>query len=174
MSGLPRAPRAPHVRRLEAHEGPAYRRLRLAALADAPDAFGSTLERETAWSDEAWAERVEAGAASATDLPLVVERGGGLVGLAWGRIEAEDPGTAHVYQMWVAPQLRRGGLGADLLAAIVAWARDARARQVVLDVTDGNTPARRLYEKAGFTPVGAPRPLRPGSALLSQRMSRPT
>ena len=160
----------PSVRRLGAHEWRAYREIRLRALADSPDAFGTTLETAREWPDAHWIERLASAAASERHLPLVVEEGGALVGLAWGMIDPAAPETAHVFQMWVSPESRGLGVGAMLLDAIVAWAREAKARSVVLGVTRGDTPARRLYDRAGFEPVGGPEPLRPGSTLLSQPM----
>jgi hypothetical protein len=54
------------VRRIEAAEWRELRELRLRALADAPDAFASTLEREAAFPEDVWRERAEGGPASAT------------------------------------------------------------------------------------------------------------
>ena len=158
------------VRRFRPDEWPRYRDLRLRALADSPDAFGSTWERERRRSDEDWTARLVADAASRWSIPFVAEDGDQLVGLVWGRIEAQQPDTAHVFQMWVAPESRGLGVGRKLLSAVVAWARDARAHQVVLNVTVGDTAARRLYVAAGFRPEGDPQPLRPGSSILSQPM----
>ena len=160
----------PSVRCLGAHEWRAYRDLRLRALGDSPDAFRSTREADRQRSDAYWAERLSSGAASGWDLPLVAEEGGDLVGLAWGRIDPVAPGTVHLVQMWVAPESRGLGCGSMLLDAVVTWARDAEARSVILSVTCGDKPAKRLYFRAGFRPFGEPEPLRPGSTLLSQRM----
>lgn len=158
----------PTVRRLGAQEWRAYRDLRLRALGDAPDAFGTTLEAAQRYSDAHWEERVSAGAGSEWDLPLVAEDGGRLVGMVWATIDPALPETAHVIQMWVAPESRGTGCGAMLLDAVVGWARDSGARKVVLRVTWGDSPARRLYARAGFEPVGEPEPIRPGSALLAR------
>jgi len=158
------------VRRLAADAWRAYRDVRLRALGDAPDAFGSTLEAERQRPDAHWAERLAAGAASAWDCPLVAQAGDALVGLVWGTIDPREPATAHVIQMWVAPESRGLGCGAMLLDAVVAWAREAGARRVLLRVTRGDTPAVRLYARAGFVPDGEPEPLRPGSAVLAQLM----
>jgi len=92
------------------------------------------------------------------------------VGLAWGRIDDSSPDTAHVYQMWVAPGHRRLGAGRMLLDAVIAWATAANVRWVALGVACGDTPAMRLYSRAGFRPVGEPSSIRPGSALLAQPM----
>jgi len=160
----------PIVRRLEAHEWRRYRDLRLRALGESPDAFGTTLEGARQLSDAHWAERLASGAASERSLPLVVEEGDAFVGLAWGGIDPAAPGAAYVIQMWVAPEVRGLGCGAMLLDAIAAWARDAGARSVTLSATCGDTPAMRLYLRAGFQPVGDPEPLRRGSTLLAQPM----
>lgn len=160
------------IRPFAAHEWPAYRDLRLRALADAPDAFGATLAAEAARPGGEWAERLGAAARARTALPLLAEVGGEPVGLAWGRVEPADPDAVGLYQMWVAPEARGRGVGEQLLNAVVEWAEGTGARRVALGVTCGDTAARRLYARAGFVPVGAPEPLRAGSALLCQRMER--
>jgi ribosomal protein S18 acetylase RimI-like enzyme len=84
-------------------------------------------------------------------------------------VEAVPP-VAHVYQMWVAPESRGLGAGLMLLRSVVEWAREAKAERVVLNVTCGDTPARRLYAHLGFRATGDPAPLRPGSTILAQPM----
>lgn len=118
--------------------------------------------------DAQWLGRLATCAGS--DLPLVAEVDGVAVGLAWGKIEASSPETAHLYQMWVAPTHRRLGVGRMLLDAVINWASKASLRWIVLGVTCGDTPAMRLYQRAGFKPNGEPVPLRQGSNLLEQPM----
>lgn len=158
------------IRRFRKDEWPLYRALRLKALADAPDAFGSTYARERSRSDAAWAERLDCDPDA--DLALVAEAHGEGIGLVWGHIDPAARATVYIYQMWVAPGHRGRGVGAALLDRVIDWARERRARRVVLGVTRGHSPARRLYERAGFRPVGRPEPLRPGSELEVQPMER--
>lgn len=159
----------PTIRKLAPDEGRIYRDLRLAALADSPDAFGSSLAGEQGRSDAEWSARL---APSDGDLPLVAEVDGRPVGLAWGRIEQTEADTARVYQMWVAPEHRRSGAARLMLDAIVDWARDKKLRRVELFVARDNTPATELYLAAGFKPIGEPGALCGGSALLAQTMER--
>jgi len=162
--------RTPGIRPFESHEWRTYKDLRLRALADSPDAFGSTLAAEQDSSDLDWSSRLASGAGSGLDLPLVAEVDGEPVGLAWGRIDRSDPGLAYLYQMWVAPDHRRLGAGQMLLDEVVAWAKAKNASYLDLGVTYRDSPAMRLYRRAGFEPLGQPEPLRPGSNLLGLSM----
>ena len=58
----------------------------------------------------------------------------------------------RVRGMATAPAARGRGLGAAVLAALVAY---ARAHGALLIWCNARTPARRLYERAGFTVVSA-------------------
>jgi ribosomal protein S18 acetylase RimI-like enzyme len=156
--------KTPSIRRLVPREWQLYRELRLRSLADSPDAFGGTLAEEKARSDLDWATRLASAEHQQQNLALVAEVGAEAVGLAWGRIEAHEAEVAHVYQMWVAPDFRGLGAGRRLLDTVVAWARERDAREVLLGVTSGDTPATRLYARAGFVRFGGLTPIRPGSS----------
>lgn len=158
------------IRSFASSEWEVYRELRLRALADTPDAFGSTFASESTHTDIEWQSRLNLGVSSGFDLPLVAAQAGKDIGLAWVKRDAGDGSTAHLYQMWVVPESRGQGVGSKLVAAAVHWLRQHAVHRLVLGATCGNTPAMRLYLKQGFRPRGAPQPLRPGSSLLSQPM----
>ncbi len=160
----------PTIRTFAPHEWAIYKALRLCALADSPDAFGSTLAAEQGRSDAEWSNRLATGVNSSWNLPLVAEVEGNPIGLAWGRIEESDPDVANFYQLWVAPDHRRLGAGQMLLDAVIAWAMAKHVCYLDLGVTCADSPARRLYTRAGFAPVGEPQAFRLGSELLGQRM----
>jgi ribosomal-protein-alanine N-acetyltransferase len=61
---------------------------------------------------------------------------------------------AHVTTFAVDPRWRRQGVGERLLLALLDLAVARRAREATLEVRLSNMPARRLYEKYGFRPVG--------------------
>ncbi|HEY2888657.1 MAG TPA: GNAT family N-acetyltransferase, partial [Candidatus Limnocylindrales bacterium] len=61
---------------------------------------------------------------------------------------------AHVTTFAIAPAWRRNHLGERLLVALLDIALDRRATEATLEVRLSNLPARRLYEKFGFRPVG--------------------
>jgi GNAT superfamily N-acetyltransferase len=158
------------VRPLAAREWELYRALRLRALVDAPEAFGSTWAEESVRTDQDWAWRLNLGATSGHDRPLVAEVDGAAAGLAWAKVDAGDASLVNLFQMWVAPEARGHGVAAAILDAAIAWARGRNARAMQLGVVCGNDLARRLYERAGFRAVGAPEPQRPGSSRMEQKM----
>jgi ribosomal-protein-alanine N-acetyltransferase len=61
---------------------------------------------------------------------------------------------AHVTTFAVDPRWRRRGVGERLLLGLIDIALARRAREATLEVRLSNVPARRLYEKFGFRPVG--------------------
>ena len=158
------------VRVFKAHEWATYKDLRLRALADSPDAFGSTFASEAQRPDSEWSSRLAPSDGSARNLPLVAEFDGQPIGLAWGRIEDSDPELAYLYQVWVMPDYRGLGAGQMLVEAVIAWAEAQQARQLELAVTRGDSPATRLYARLGFEPTGQIDPVRPEADLLEQRM----
>ena len=61
---------------------------------------------------------------------------------------------AHITTFAVHPAWRRQRIGERLLLAFLDLAVDRSAREATLEVRLSNLPARRLYEKYGFRPVG--------------------
>ena len=105
------------VERLSADEAPRLRAIRLRALADAPDAFGATLEEASARTTETWAQQMR-------ELPSFVAVKGGLdVGMVRCEPDATRADTASLISMWVAPAARRSGVGDALIDAAIEWAR---------------------------------------------------
>ncbi|MEH0935065.1 GNAT family N-acetyltransferase [Micromonospora psammae] len=62
--------------------------------------------------------------------------------------------TAQVQGVWVAPEWRGRGIATSAMAAVVRDALKRVAPTVSLYVNDFNLPARRVYERCGFRPVG--------------------
>jgi GNAT superfamily N-acetyltransferase len=158
------------VRRFAPHEWRTYRELRLRALADSPDAFGSTHEREAARGDAEWEGRLTTGATAHDQMPVVALIDETPVGLGWGRRDEHEPAVAHLFQVWVAPEYRGQGVGRRITNAVIAWARDLGLRTLRLGVTSSHPSALQLYRQAGFVEAGQPEPLRPGSPVLCQPM----
>ncbi len=140
-------------------EWEALRETRLRALADAPDAFGTTRAEALARPEEWWRDWAALSASGPTQAMFLAWVAGEPVGMA-GVFQDEE--RFLVISMWTHPERRGVGVGRALLDAVVAFAGDA---EVVLSVTEGNDSAWRLYEGYGFVPTGFTEPLRSNPAL---------
>jgi GNAT superfamily N-acetyltransferase len=147
------------VRRLRADEGPRLRQLRLTALARAPKAFGSTLEREQRFAPEVWRERASAGAAGQASITVIAECADRWVGMATGLVgHAEDETRGPILVgMFVDEAMRRCGIGEALVDSIKSWARSGGHGTLNLWVVSTNTPALALYRRCGFVATGRSR-----------------
>jgi RimJ/RimL family protein N-acetyltransferase len=149
------------VRRIHAAEWRELREVRLRALADAPDAFASTLEREAAFPEEVWRQRAQGGPASAS---FIVREDGVGVGTA-AVIPEPVPGRMQLVGMWVDPHHRHRGIAQALIGEAVRWSREHQARELIAWVAERNSAARTLYERVGFRPAGARQPLPSNPAI---------
>jgi ribosomal protein S18 acetylase RimI-like enzyme len=137
------------IRRLETADAALYREIRLEALKQNPEAFGSTFERESdkppSWFEAAVSQRDIFGAFLQ----------GTLAGIA-GYAAQESPKHAHkgvLWGMYVRPAARNSGLGKRLVEAVLDHARE-RVEALQLTVVSENEAARRLYGSLGFVEYG--------------------
>ena len=154
------------VREISADDWELMRDVRLAALAEAPDAFGSSYAREIAFGEEQWRGRISDRSVTFFAYTDPVESPAGLAG-----VYIED-GVADVVSMWVRPGFRGQKVGEALIDATASWAKAHGFGTLWLWVTDMNAAARRLYERCGFTATGEEQPLPSNPALTEIRMSR--
>ncbi len=86
---------------------------------------------------------------------LVRDEAGEPVGM--GCLKGHPGGVGEIKRIWAAPELRGQGVGASILAAIVARARAQGLSELVLETgaSPDYAPAWALYERAGFRPCGA-------------------
>ena len=166
---MPSVARKITVRPFAQSEWREYRDTRLQALRDSPDAFGSVYETTSLLPDNEWIDRL-ARISPQKDLPLAGLVESEFSAMAWARFDESEEKVAHLYQMWVSPRFRGNGLARKLLYTAMQWATSLGASAMILGVTCGDTPARKLYNSAGFEPIGIPEPLRPGSKLEVQTM----
>lgn len=142
------------LRRLGPDDWEAFRGIRLRSLAGAPEAFGSTLEREQGFVEADWRRRLS-GPVYVVDDPAPVAVGGLF----------DHDGVSHVWGMWTDPEHRDRGHARRILDALIPAGTDA-----VLDVNVANAEARTAYERYGFVGTGICEPLRPGSQQQMERM----
>jgi ribosomal protein S18 acetylase RimI-like enzyme len=131
-----------------------FQEIRLRCLADAPDAFGSTLERELAFTESDWRQRLTG------PVYVVLDPGPVSVGGIF-----DNGGDLTVWGMWTEPSHRGRGHARRILDNLIAPGVEAE-----LHVNTANAAARGVYERYGFAATGEVEPLRPGSDQTMERM----
>jgi ribosomal protein S18 acetylase RimI-like enzyme len=155
------------LRTVGADDWQAMRDIRLDALREAPYAFASTYAQEAAYPEQTWRERATSGNSIVAYLP---DLGRGPMGLV-ASIQVV-PGELELVSMWVRPQARGQQVASALVEAVVERARRTGLPRVHLWVTESNKPARRLYERCGFSPTGERQLLPSDPALMELAMAR--
>ncbi|EHK23089.1 uncharacterized protein TRIVIDRAFT_222349 [Trichoderma virens Gv29-8] len=137
------------LRTLSADDWEAWRAVRLAALANAPDAFGSTFNDWVDASEDRWRNRLSI--PNAIDLVAhEVDESGGerAVGMATG--VPTEHGWAEIISMWVDPGFRGRGLASSLIGKIASWAVRSGFSELRLAVRPDNAAARLVYLRNSF------------------------
>jgi len=152
------------VRRL--HDAHDYRSIRLEALLDAPEAFGSVHAVEVDRPLAHFAERLISSVVFAAYVGTQIV---GMIGLK----QEEGPKDFHkafVWGFYVRPECRKHGVGRALIAALVDAANDI-VEQLTLTVVRQNTSAIALYEACGFVTYGIePRSLKEAAGYSDEVM----
>jgi GNAT superfamily N-acetyltransferase len=142
------------IRRLVPDEWAVYRDVRLAALSDAPEAFGSTLAREQGFAETEWRARL------GRHPQFIAFRRDAVVGTIGLIGSHERQKVADIVSMWVVAHERGRGVGDRLVRVAIETAREAGCIEVSLWVAEGNGHAERLYTRHGFVRTGAVLPIR--------------
>ena len=130
------------VNRVRATGWRRLRVLRLAALAESPEMFGSGLARERAFDEKEWRGRAGRPATFIASLNSVD------VGIA---SVYEFDGAWCVMGMWVAPEARGTGVVDALIHACESSVESAGAAEIALWVMEDNPRGIRAYGRLGFS-----------------------
>lgn len=134
-----------HIRPTTASDWPALKAARLAALLDAPTAFGASHASAARFTDADWQQR----AISTAQRTFFLAFDGELaIGLA-AQVVAGD-GECHLIAMWVAQPYRGMAVAAALVEAVKQCAVKNGHARLVLDVAPENARAAAFYQKQGF------------------------
>ncbi|MFJ8043589.1 GNAT family N-acetyltransferase [Kitasatospora sp. NPDC096147] len=157
------------LRTVTSDDWPLWRSVRLAALTEAPYAFGSTL---TEWQgagdrEERWRARLSI--PGAHDLVALLD--GLPVGIASG-VPGAAVDEAELISMWVGPTARGKGVADRLIREVERWAAERGATRLRLAVMPDNRNATALYERHGFTDTGEPGHLLPDGVGRERIMAK--
>ena len=160
------------VQRIGLDEGTLYREIRLASLADSPEAFSTTLASARDRSLDSWCDQADSAAAGSDRAIFLAFIDDEPVGIAGLYRDPEDQGLGEVVQVWVASGHRASGVAGELLGSLLSWARDSGYERLSAWVNGENQRAARFFGKHGFQMTSRTEPFRPGSVQVSRLMTR--
>jgi ribosomal protein S18 acetylase RimI-like enzyme len=140
------------------------KQVRLAALLDAPTAFGVSYQTAANYTDEQWKDRASS-AVTAFWLALDSDIPVGMIGAG-----VNGDNRYNLIGMWIEGSARGSGLAAQLVEAVKARAMAQGFDGVYLDVSSGNARAANFYLKQGFTFLNEWEPLESHPHITVQTM----
>lgn len=132
-----------------------YKRVRCAALAEAPYAFSSTLDGASKRSDEDWAQMTRKYASDPNGVTFFAFENKTACGMSACVIDGDE---AEMYAVWVDPACRRKGVGRALIEFACTWSEARGAKRLKVGVFDDNAGALAFYRSAGFRDTGETKP----------------
>ncbi|HLZ58855.1 MAG TPA: GNAT family N-acetyltransferase [Ktedonosporobacter sp.] len=148
------------VRKLTEEDAEAFWNIRLHALRDKPESFGSSYEEILERGIAGVAQGLRKRDTTPDDVTFGAFDGKALVGIAGFRRE-EGTKNRHkgiIWGMYVPQELRKQGIGKALLQAAIAYASELPdLEQINLKVVLTSREARRLFISLGFETYGLER-----------------
>jgi ribosomal protein S18 acetylase RimI-like enzyme len=134
---------------------PVLRSAVLASLSESPDAFLATASQLKVESTEFWRRKLM------TASWAVVQRGQQTLGIAAAKPPSPADGAhperaCFIESVWIAPELRKHGVGERLVTFLIEQQRQAGILEFYLWVFSHNGAAIRLYDRMDFKPTGRP------------------
>lgn len=133
------------VRMTAATDWMLLKKVRLAALSDAPTAFGVSYQTAANYTDEQWQERASAAAGPEFWLAFVDGDAVGMIGAGISRTN-----RYNLIGMWVEQHVRGSGIARSLVDAVKSRALQKGHNLVFLDVSPDNARAANFYLRQGF------------------------
>lgn len=124
------------------------KQVRLAALLDAPTAFGVSYTTAAGYDSDQWKQRASC---ESTEFWLAFQEGQpiGMVGAT-----VSESNRFNLIGMWVEPAARGSGIAKQLVDVVKARSSARGFDGVFLDVSPANTTASSFYLKQGFVFLG--------------------
>ena len=74
----------------------------------------------------------------------------GLLWLGTSRDQYNAESVGYVLGIYVIPELRRKGIGSELIGCAETWCKDKGLLMMQLDVGEANSPAMSMYDSLGY------------------------
>lgn len=133
-----------------------YKNLRLKALKEEPQSFGSSYEDHKDNTDSEWQQRLEEYKQGKKAWMFFAEKSGKLIGMVGGWQEETDiqQGIVNIMGMYVVPEYRGKGISKLLLHTLLEeLKKNTSIKKVTLTVNTSKTSAFNLYKNLGFVEI---------------------
>ena len=130
-----------------------FREIRLRALKDSPDAYGSTYDAAVERDMYSWEQQLLTTTAGDERNTQFVFKDDDCIGIA-ALYREPSALSGDIIMMWVDPMYRGSCAASSLVENLIDWAKGSGFFTVSLNVTDTNTRAIKFYENKGFLDTG--------------------
>lgn len=138
------------IKPLLPEDWPLLKTVRLRALTENPEAFGTTLTQASAWDDARWQENARRFTLLPPAASFLAYADDTLCGMVNCFVTETNSRTVEMTAFWVAPQQRGQGIADALVAAIISWAKLQGVMTLQAWVVEDNARALGFYRKLGF------------------------
>ena len=142
------------VKKLEKHDAASYRNIRLAALYNSPDSFGTLYVEEATMTVDKFEEKIPV---DNNSFVLGCYKDRDLIGIVafYQESRTKVRHKAYIRSMYVQPEYRKIGIGKLLLNELITRAKAIEEIEILLlDVVTNNLAAKQLYLSFGFQIYG--------------------
>lgn len=130
-----------------------YKKIRLFALRTDPQAFLSSLSKESEYADQKWQQRVQSASEGINSWMYFARLKGKLVGMIGGYRDENDQKnhTAQIWGVFVNPDQRGKGISKKLMVTLIdRLSQNPDINTLKLEVNTDQKSASKLYESFGF------------------------
>ena len=145
--------------------------MRLAAIADSPGSFATTLAVARARPLQRWDQVAEASSVGPDQATWFAEHLDDLAGMI--NAYRTGDGTVTLTSLWSAPGHRHLGIADALVQEALAWGAEHGSDRARLWVIERNEEARAFYRGWGFMPTGREIQYEPDPSIREIELERP-
>jgi len=130
-----------------------FRSIRLQALKESPDSFGSTYADAIKREVQLWKEQLLSSVDGVLRNKQFAFSDKVCIGIG-ALYRQKEAVSGDIIMMWISPKFRGSEAGTLIVDNLLTWAVEIGLTDVQLTVTDTNKRAMAFYEKFGFCPTG--------------------